>query len=416
MKSIKPSQVEGIIIAPGSKSMMIRAVAASLLAKGRSEILNPSYAEDCIASIEIVEALGAIVKKEKDRIIIESNPLNPKQTKINCKESGLCMRMFAPIVALLGEEISLKGEGSLLKRSVAMVEEPLKELGAECKSNNGLLPLSIKGPIQGGKITIDGSKTSQFLTGLLIVLPLCEKDSEIEVKNLKSKPYVKITLSLLREFGIQIEPNKELSELKIKGNQEYKPSNYTVEGDWSGAAFLLVAGAIGGKVKVTNLNLGSEQADARIIEVLERVGTKINKEENLVEIEKNELNSFEFDATDCPDLFPPLVVLAANCKGKSRIKGVERLRGKESDRASALQEEFKKLGIEVNIKENEMEVVGGEVKGGRVDSHNDHRIAMACAIAGINSKDLVEIENPDCVSKSYPEFFKDLEKLGVNIE
>lgn len=413
MKSIMPSEIKGKVNAPSSKSMMARAVAASLLVEGITTILKPSFCDDGLAAMGIAETLGARLNRIKAKVTVGSAGIFkniPESNVLDCGESGLCMRMFAPIVSLLDEKFTLDAKGSLLKRPMKSLEE-LSQLGAECKTSAGYPRVSVKGPIRGGRMDIDGSETSQFLSGLLMALPLCKEDSVIRVENLKSKPYVEMTLSLLRHFGIEI-ANENYEIFRIKGNQKYKNAAlYTVEGDWSGASFMLVAGAIAGKIRVENLRNDSPQADKAVIEALEKAGAKVKAEKDAVEVEKSELNGFEFDATHCPDLFPPLVALACNCEGKTLIKGTKRLEDKESNRAKALLEEFTKIGAKITVEGNIMRITGTKLKGGEVDSHNDHRIAMACAVAGLNSEKEVKINNENCVSKSYPGFFKDLEKV-----
>ncbi len=413
MKSIMPSEIKGKVSAPPSKSMMARVVAVGVLAEGITKIFNPSFCDDGLAAMGIAETLGARVNKEKTEVTVHSEGIVrsvPKSNVLDCGESGLCMRMFAPIVALSNEQFVLDASGSLLERPMKMLEE-LSQLGAECKTSAGYPRVSVKGPIRGGRMNIDGSETSQFLTGLLMALPLCEEDSAIHVANLKSKPYVEMTLSLLKDFGIQV-VNESFEVFRIRGGQKYTPfHHYNMEGDWSGASFMLVAGAIAGKIRVENLRNDSLQADKAIIEALKKAGAKVNAGKDAVEVEKSELNGFEFDATHCPDLFPPLVALAVNCKGKTLIKGAKRLEGKESNRAKALLEEFTKIGARIEVEGDIMKITGTKLKGGEVDSHNDHRIAMACAVAGLNSEKEVKINNENCVSKSYPGFFKDLEKV-----
>jgi 3-phosphoshikimate 1-carboxyvinyltransferase len=294
---------------------------------------------------------------------------------------------------------------------MGIMESPLRQLGVECQTRGGFAPVEVKGPLKGGKVLLDGSVSSQFLTGLLFALPVCDGPSEIEVLNLKSAPYVAMTLAVLKQFGVTVAPEKSFERFIIKGNQRYKASSYQVEGDWSGAAFLLIAGAIRGKVTIQNLQTDSLQADKRILEVLDSVKAKVSITEGAVSVEKNELRAFDFDATDCPDLIPPLVALACHCTGRSMLYGMDRLKYKESDRASVLLSEFAKIGASIVISGNQMEIEGKSLKGGHVDTHNDHRIAMAGAIAGLNSKDGVIISGWKCVAKSYPDFFRDLEAL-----
>jgi 3-phosphoshikimate 1-carboxyvinyltransferase len=413
MKFTAPSAIKGTVAAPPSKSMMGRAVAAALLADGTSRIANPSYCDDGLTALSIIEALGArIHKDEKGLLTIRGTgkqALNPGAT-LDCGESGLCMRMFTPIAALQDREVMLFASGSLRVRPMVMVEE-LEALGISCRTDRGRAPITVRGPMKGGRIKIDASLSSQLLTGLLMSLPLCEKDSVISASGLRSSPYVLMTVELLKHFGVSVHHDERLEEFSVGGKQTYRPSTYTVEGDWSGASFLLVAGAIMGSVTVTGLNPASAQADRAILDVLERAGASIETAFDTVSIKRRELKPFEYDATDCPDLFPPLVALASSCEGKSVIYGLERLAHKESDRAHALLSEFAKLGIMIDATGNSMEIHGGQIGQAVVDAHNDHRIAMACAVAALRAKGNVGIHGEACVSKSYPGFFADLEAL-----
>ncbi|VVC01749.1 3-phosphoshikimate 1-carboxyvinyltransferase [uncultured archaeon] len=412
MRCIKPSRIEGSASAPPSKSMMIRAVAAAALARGKSEISNPAFCDDALAAMGCAGALGAKFRKKNGKLIVEGT-LAPSGRALDCRESGLCARMFAPIAALFGKRLVLAGRGSLLTRNIGMMEGPLTSLGAECSTSSGHLPVAIQGPIHGGNAEIDGAESSQFLTGLLMALPLCKEDSAVAVRNLKSVPYVKMTLSLLKEFGVRARHTAGLEKFEIAGGQHYKPTAYEVEGDWSGASFLLVAGAIAGRVSVRGLRNDSLQADRRIVDALELAGAKVKLGKDSATVESGPLSAFEFDAADCPDLFPPLAALACNCSGKSRIAGAGRLRGKESDRSAALVSELGKLGAKASVKGDVMEITGCCLRGGSVDSHNDHRIAMACATAALNSRGGARIKNEKCVAKSYPGFFEDLGSLQV---
>lgn len=417
MKSVKSSKIEGSITAPASKSMMQRAIAAALLTKGTTKILNPTYCKDSLATLQVIEALSAKVTREKKEIIIHGgiNPLAARMV-LNCGESGLGIRMFSAIAALWDEELILTGEGSLLSRPVSMIEEPLSKLGARVITTNGCPPLKIKGPLQGGEANVDGSVSSQFLTGLLMALPKAPQDSRLTVTNLKSTPYIDMTLTVLEAFGVQVS-HDNYETFFIKGPQNYICQNgeYGVEGDWSGVSFLLTAGAVAGGVTVIGINPASPQADRKILDALAAAGALIEITKNTVTVKKSELKGFQFDATHCPDLFPPLVALACSCKGTTLITGVERLIHKESNRATALEKEFSSLGALIRIGGDRMEIKGVKLKGGIIDSHNDHRIAMAAAVAALNAQESVTIQNPECVSKSYPDFFADLKKIGGNV-
>ncbi len=412
-KLVKHSVIKGKIKAPASKSMMQRAIAAALLADGETVLHNPSFCDDSLSSLNVAACLGAKIKKEKDTVLIKGR-LKPICSELNCGEAGLCIRMFSPIAALSTKELILTGKGSLKSRPVSMIEKPLHDLGASCETNSGLIPVKVKGPLKGGKTTIDGSVSSQFLTGLLIALPCCNNDSELIVNNLNSKPYIDMTIETLEKFGITIK-NYNYKRFLIKGCQKYKSCNFIVEGDWSGAAFLLVAAALCGEIEMNMINPDSRQADRKILDALKHAGAEVLISDKRVFVKKRELNAFEFDAAECPDLFPPLVALSSQCEGLTSIKGVERLRFKESDRAIALKKEFASIGIEINISGDIMLVKGGKIRGGCVYSHNDHRIAMAAATAGVAALNEVEIDGVECVAKSYPSFFKDLKSIGGNV-
>jgi len=408
---LEPSAIKGKIKAPSSKSMTQRAIAAAMLADGQSIIYNPSYCDDSLAAMSIAVGLGARVEPKVNELKINGSVVL-KEPKLNCGESGLAIRMFSPIAALYPTEITMVGANSLKKRPMAMIEQALNQLGVKCISSGGFLPLIIHGPIVGGYCEIDGSVSSQLLTGLLMALPLATKDSEIKVNNLKSKPYIDMTLQILKSFGIVIHSN-DYQLFKIAGNQKYNPHNYTVEGDWSGGAFLLAAGAINGHLTIEGLRTDSLQSDMAIIKVLEKAGAKMKIGADQIEISKSELKCFEFDATESPDLFPPLVALASYCKGVSKIKGVSRLIYKESDRAATLKEEFGKMKINIEINGDVMYVTGGLPLGAHVESHEDHRIAMALAVASLGAEGQVYIRDSQCVAKSYPGFFDDLRLLGA---
>jgi 3-phosphoshikimate 1-carboxyvinyltransferase len=433
--TIHPSQLKGNISAPASKSSMQRALAAALLTKGTSSIYNPGHSNDDKAALKVIEALGALIKKGEGKLIIESNGVKPIADEVNCSESGLGIRMFAPIIALSEKEITINGEGSLLTRPMDFFDEILPQLGAKIKSNNGKLPLTIQGPLKPTNIEVDGSLSSQFLTGLLMAYaaPLNPprggtSDSvssvvSIKVHNLKSKPYIDLTLDIMKQFGLKVPENKNYEEFIFHNesssttNYKLQTINYTVEGDWSSGAFLLVAGAIAGPISVRGLDLTSTQADKTIVDVLMAANAGIAIEAKGIKIHPAEMNAFDFDATDCPDLFPPLVALAAYCKGETTIKGVSRLIHKESNRALTLQEEFGKMGVTIDLKDDVMIIHGGnEVKGAKVHSHHDHRIAMACAVAALKADDETIIEEAGAVKKSYPDFYEDLKHLGASVK
>ena len=277
------------------------------------------------------------------------------------------------------------------------------------------MPVEVSSILKGGIAEIDGSLSSQFLTGLLMALPLAENDSIVHVKNLKSREYIDITIDVLEKFGITVK-NEEYNEFRIKGGQRFKPAQIDIEGDWSGAAFLLCAGAISGSIGITGLNPESCQPDRAIVTALRKSGADVDIEKNIIQVHSKNLYGFEFDATECPDLFPPLAALAFYCKGESLIWGAERLKHKESDRGLAIISEFKKMGGSVKIENDCMVIRSSALTGAKIDPHGDHRMAMACAVAATGCSGRVEIDDAGCVNKSYNEFYDHMIKLGVEIK
>ena len=405
---IHPAHYHGTLQAPASKSYLQRAIALACLAEGVSIIQGYTPSKDVDAAI--IREMGARVLIEANQLTIEGVGLPTKKMVLNCGESGLSTRMFSPIAAISNQEVVITGEGSLLNRPMLMIEDALTKLGKHVQTTNGKLPITFKGDLKSGKIIVDGSESSQLITGLLIALPLLKTDSELHVMNPTSIPYIQMTLDILADFGIHVS-HENYSIYRMAARQKVNPANYRAEGDWSGAAFHLVAAAITGEVTLLNLNLKSSQADREIITALESCGAKLEEVENGISVCKNQLNAFQFDATHCPDLFPPLAALAACCNGVSEVKGVFRLKNKESDRGISIQSEFKKLGIDVEITNDVMLIHGGKVTGGIVHSHNDHRMAMALAVLGLVSENVVEIDGAEAVAKSYPAFFEDFELL-----
>jgi len=419
--TVQPSKINGVVQAPASKSSMQRACAAAALSPSGAVLKNPGHSKDDLAALSVIQALGATaIKLEDGSLRIEKNS-NQNVEEVNCGESGLGIRMFTPIIAISNNEITINGEGTLLQRPMDFFDEVLPQLGVKIKSNEGKLPLRVQGPLQPKDIEIDGSLSSQFLTGLLMAYSVAAKEKvSIHVKDLKSKPYIDLTLQVMKEFGMNVPHNKNYEEFQFSPAKQNSKSNieYTVEGDWSGASFLLVAGAVAGQVEVPGIHNTSTQADKKIIDALLDAGADVIVSDDRVLVKKNKLESFEFNATDCPDLFPPLVALAAHCKGVTKIRGLRRLKHKESDRGVTLEEEFEKLGTQIELNDDEMLVYGNGgvvVKNHTLNSHHDHRIAMACAVAALPADFEVQIRNAEAVNKSYPDFWNDLVSIGGKI-
>jgi len=414
---VQSGKISGKIDAPTSKSSMQRACAAALLNEGKTIIGNPGRSNDDLAAMAVIDNLGAKVLQETtNELVIESKGVKPVSREMNCGESGLGIRMFAPIAALSDQEIIINGSGSLLSRPMNFFDEIFPSLGIKIESNQGKLPIKIKGPLKPVDITIDGSLSSQFLTGLLMAYgKAATQPVTITVNNLKSKPYIDLTLQVMKEFGYSVINHQyESFEIHPVNATSHQPKNYLVEGDWSGAAFLLVAGAIAGEITVKGLNVFSSQADKAILRALTMSEAVVSIAEDQIVIGPGKLKAFHFDATDCPDLFPPLVALASFCEGTTVIEGVSRLAHKESNRGLTLQEEFGKMGIEIKLQDDLMLVEGGKgINAATVHSHHDHRIAMACAVAALKANGETTIEEAEAINKSYPTFYSDLKSLGA---
>ena len=418
--TVKPSMVSGIIQVPASKSAMQRACAAALIKGGKTILHNPGISEDDRAALDIIQQLGAQVEEENGTIIIKAVGIKPVSDTLHCRESGLSLRMFTSIAAVSGKRLQITGKGSLVKRPVSFFDEVFPALGVKCESNGGRLPLTIQGPLQPVDIEVDGSLSSQFLTGLIFAYSATAVDAAtITVKELNSRPYIDLTLEVMKAFGLRTPVNNQYQTFEFKPAQEKissTPFHFTIEGDWSGSAFLLVAAAINGHLTIKGLNVFSVQADKSILQPLMQAGAIMSITEHEIEIRQNRLQPFHFIAKDAPDLFPPLVALAACCEGTSVIAGVSRLEHKESNRALTLQEEFGKLGLKITIQDDLMIIYGGQkIKGGVVHSHGDHRIAMACAVAALKAEGAVTITGADAVNKSYPQFWEHLKKLNAEL-
>jgi 3-phosphoshikimate 1-carboxyvinyltransferase len=399
---------------------MQRGCAAALLHKGITIIKNPGHSNDDKSALDSIQKLGAKIIDKGDELQITSTGVHPVSGEINCGESGLGIRMFTPIVALSEQEVIINGSGSLVTRPMDFFDEIFPQLGIRIQSNAGKLPLKIQGPLQPANIEVDGSLSSQFLTGLLMAYAAAgATDVTITVNNLTSKPYIDLTVQVMKHFGWEVE-NKNYEQFYFSGTpanfSTTQPLSYTVEGDWSGAAFLLVTGAIAGSITVKGLDIHSTQADKAIMQALKDCGATLSVRDGDIKIGPGELKAFRFNANECPDLFPPLVALAAYCTGTTIIEGVNRLTHKESNRALTLQEEFGKMGVPIRFENDQMFIEGGRgVTGALVHSHHDHRIAMACAVAALRATGETVIEEAQAVNKSYPDFYEHIQKLGAKV-
>lgn len=417
--TILPQKLKGEVLIPPSKSLAHRSIISAALSKGQSIIHNIEISKDIEATITIMEQLGADIKKENKFLRIDGENIfkyGKAPLSFQCNESGSTLRFLIPIALVKEGSYSFHGKGKLGSRPLTPYYEIFKEQNISYSIDKSGLPLRVEGGLRAGRYKVPGNISSQFISGLLFALPLLKEDSEIEITTpLESKGYVDLTIDVLRNFGIAIE-NLEYEKFLIRGNQSYHPRDFTVEGDYSQGAFYLVAGAIGNEISCKGLNKDSLQGDKAILDILKNMGVTLERGESCLRALTSEIKGIDIDGSQCPDLVPILAVLGSLARGTTRIINVGRLRIKECDRLFATARELNKIGGRVKELQDSLIIEGiDEFRGGAVNSHNDHRIAMALAIAATRAKEAVIIEEPLAIEKSYPKFFEDYISLGGNI-
>jgi len=406
VKQIKPFQFDHTIDVNASKSHLQRALAISSLAKGKSTLNGCDESQDVMACRNIIKELGCSISGSRNLEIKPPNRTLKNEISIDVQESGLALRMFAFVSSIFAERVTIHAECSLLKRPIEELKMSLQNVGLSVSSNHNSYPISIHGKIAEPNIFLDGSFSSQMLSGLLITSPLLNQDTIIHVKNLTSKPYVDLTIETMNDFGVHVE-NKNYETFVVNGNQSYTGREYTIEGDWSGAANHIVGAAISGKIELSGLQINSKQADKIILDIIRQYGANFEwKNECLIISNASESHPIQVDLTNNPDLFPILAVLASSAEGTSVFHGTNRLLHKESNRLESVTKMLEVFQVGYSLSENSIEIHGtGKIKGGEVTCFNDHRIAMAAAIAACISDNEITIDNEACIRKSYPEFF-----------
>ncbi len=416
MVKISPSVLSGTVQAPPSKSYAHRAVISAFLSDGECTIKNLGMSADISATLNCAKQLGAIVKysEKKRTATVKKGETTSSDLLLDCGESGSTLRFFIPIAMTMTDNVSFTGHGRLMERPLAPYFDIFDKKKIPYRLNDGIL--TVKGRLKAGTYEIDGTVSSQFITGLLFALPLLAGSSKIKIKGeLTSKAYIDITLDVMKKFGIEIK-NNGYSSFEIKGNQKYGCKNYTVEGDFSNAAFWLVAGAIGCDITCSGIDEKTLQGDREIIRIIEKTGAIIKRTgKDSIKVQPTaNMHGITVDADEIPDLVPILAVLFSFCKGVSRIENAGRLRIKESDRLAAITAELTKMGAVITEGEDFLEIEGHQILyGAELSSWNDHRIAMAAAIAACRCEGDVSIEGASkAVAKSYPDFFEDYKALG----
>lgn len=415
---LHPSRLGGSVTPPPSKSFAHRAMICAALAKGVSRLSPIDLSEDMWATIRSLQALGTGLQLEESCLTVDgSTTFSNILSNIDCGESGSTLRFMIPVAALSGEQITFTGKGRLPQRPLGPYLDCLPPKGVNCTLyGETSLPLTIEGRLKPGLYELPGNVSSQFITGLLLTLPMLLSDSEIRLTSpLESAAYVKITTEVQAAFGVEIE--ETAAGYRIPGGCGYSPCDYRVESDWSQAAFWLAAGALSAPLRCEGLNLHSIQGDRAILELLERFGACVTQDDVLLHIQPAPLQGIEIDASQIPDLVPILAVVAALSEGHTVIYNAARLRIKESDRLHAIALALNALGAMVAETADGLEIDGVPgLHGGTVDSCNDHRIVMAAAIASLRADGDVVINDAGCISKSYPDFFEHFRALGGNVD
>ena len=435
---------------PSSKSFAQRAIIAAALAEGTSHLSGYTPCGDNESALKVAKSLGAGVKTGGNKIVISGIGATPgclDLSDLHCGESGFLTRLIIPVLSVVSKnKVLVSGEKTLLNRPLTSAHDIMASFGVRLypEGNNErkqdcYLPVRVSGPLIPGRADISGKGGSQLISGLLAALPLCEEKSALYVHDPRSIPYLFITVDVLKKFGIRMNSEMEGGDdfletqdwalctgvnFHIKGGQRYKAADFGIEADWSGAAPFLVAGAIFGDIEVEGLDTESLQADISIMDILMEAGASMSQLDSPggpIHVRRAPLSPFRTDLNNCPDLFPMVAVLAAFCPGESHILGVERLKHKETDRAAAIEQMLRQMGVPVQIEEDEMTIEGmgltqriltGQLlKGGRYASHADHRMVMALKVASLGADSPVEIDDVECVSKSFPTFNEMFAKL-----
>jgi 3-phosphoshikimate 1-carboxyvinyltransferase len=413
---IEKSAIGGRITTPSSKSYTIRGLMCAALAHRQSEIINPLYADDTEAAARVLGNIGVGVEQAKDLWRIDGGNFRRPEVDIYCGDSAATLRFMTAICSVVPGRNRLTAGASLARRPVGPLVKALQRLGVDCASNNGLPPVTVNGGrLKGGETGLPGDVSSQFVSALLLVSPLADKGIKIKLTTpLESKPYVTMTLDCMEKFGIKVEASDEMDEF-YTSKQAYKPTRYEVEGDWSSASYFLALGAVSEGMEVENLNPESLQSDRVMLGFLKQMGTDIAVSPNLIKIRSKKLKALRADLTDCIDLLPTLAVLASVAEGTSVLEGIGRARIKESNRVSAVRKGLEKMGVKVVEEKDRMLITGSKLKGALIESHDDHRIAMAFSILGTLAGNTA-INNAECVNKTFPQFWDILGSIGGRLQ
>ena len=422
---VRPSTVSGRCDAPPSKSYTHRAFTLALLADS-TLVREPLLGEDCLATLAAVERLGGKVERRPEGVLVQGAEPQTPDDVIDCRNSGTTMRLITAVAALAPGTSVLTGDATLRRRPMQALLDALHPLGAEAWSTrgNGAPPVVVRGPLQGGHTSLAGDVSSQYVSALVLAGTRAPKGLELAVTTpLKSRPYVDITLDMVRRFGGRVDVAEPAvpdagPTFRVPGRQRLQAAEYRVPGDFSSAAFPLGAAAItGGTVAVGNLDLANPQGDKAIVDVLARFGCKVRKSPTEVAVTGGALHGTTVDLGDTPDMFPLLCAVAAHARGETVLHNARHLRFKESDRIAAMARELRKMGVDIVEREDGAVIRGGPVHAANgVETHGDHRVLMACAVAALGADGPVEIIDDGSHAVSYPSFPDDLRRMGGDVE
>ncbi len=386
------------------------------LARGKSEIISPLTSDDTETAGDVLREVGVDVHRGADSWQVKGGSFHRAKGELFCRESAATLRFMTAICSLIPGKCHLTTGLSLSIRPVKPLVEALRQLGVDCSCQDDVAPVIVKGrKLRGGITELPGDISSQFVSALLLISPFAEEGVRIRLTTpLESKPYVMMTLECMKRFGIKVKSSPDLREFEI-AKQEYKPSRYVVEGDWSSASYLLALGAVAGEVKVENLNLRSWQGDRMILDFLNDMGASVEVDRDSVTVRKLRLKAIRADLSDCIDLLPTMAVLAAAAEGVSEFVGIDRARLKESNRVLAVKEGLERMNIGVTEETDRLIIIGSVPEGSIINTHDDHRIAMAFSILGVLAGETI-IENAECVSKTFPQFWDVLKSIGGELK
>lgn len=409
---VSPRKLSGTVSVPPSKSAAHRAIICAALARGKSIVRPIELSNDISATIDCMRRFGAEISLDGDTLSIDgTNIFSADTAELDCGESGSTLRFLIPIAAAGGVSAEFVGHGKLPERPIGVYTDCLPPKGVQCITQGGL-PLKISGRLQSGIYEVPGNISSQFITGLLLSLPLLDGDSEIRLTSpAQSVGYIDMTINIMKDFGVEVETTE--NGWKISGGQEYKSRSFTVEGDWSQAAFFMTAAALGEEIIIDNLTTASAQGDKECVNIYRRFGAEVEETDGKIIIRPNRLVGIEIDAENIPDTVPALAVAAALAEGRTVIKGAARLRIKECDRLAAMTNGLTRLGAKIQETADGLMIDGVKsLAGGEAEGYNDHRIVMSLAVAAVRSEGDITISDMESVNKSYPSFFEDYKKLG----